>query len=258
MNKQNIRINKIPLRPADFRSRERKPLYLRLQEKLQLLIETGHWKPNERIPTERDIVEATGISINTVKKTLENLERGGYLHRRQGMGTFVTSPETFFGLHRYYGMQKDFGRELERHRKVLLSLTRFAPPDEVRRYLELGDNDEVFRLERLLYVRDRKTIHTFSWLPEAMFSGLDTLEPEAFEKRPLYELLAVEFNSPCRVSRELLSVDVADETTAAKLEIGPGTPLLRSVLIAYGYRDKPFEVRESRVLTDELRLYREF
>ena len=60
-------LNRSLLSPADFRSRGRTPLYARLEERLRHLIETGVWKANERIPTERELVDMTGIGIYTVK-----------------------------------------------------------------------------------------------------------------------------------------------------------------------------------------------
>ena len=258
MVNKNIGINKIHLSPADFRSREKKPLYVRLQERIQHLIEDGDWKPNERIPTERELVNITGISINTIKKALQSLEQDGYLQRRQGAGTFVTSPETFFGMHRFYGMLSDFGESMARHRKEVLSLDNMAVPEPIRRYLELESGERVFRLERLLYVSGIKTIHTFSWLPEKMFLGLNKLDKEEFVTIPLYELLAVRFNMPCRLSQELLSVRTAEPDIAAKLEIPTGIPLLCTNIIAFSYRNKPFEFRENRILTGDRKLYREF
>lgn len=251
-------LNRSLLSPADFRSRGRTPLYARLEERLRHLIETGVWKANERIPTERELVDMTGIGINTVKKALKDLEQAGYLQRRQGAGTFVTPPETLFGLHRYYGMMRDFGDNLGRHHKEFLSLQLEDASDDIRRYLALAPGVQVFRLERLLHVGGRKSIHTFSWLPANLFAGLDAVPVDEFTTFPLYELLATRFNVISRRSRELLAACTASAYVASLLEIPEGTPMLATAIISFDSRSRPFEFRRSCVLTDVMRLYREF
>lgn len=247
-----------PIRPSEFRKSSRTPLYARLQHRLQELLEGGHWKPNEQIPTERDIAQATGISINTIKQALANLVRDGYLYRRQGQGTFVTPPEAFFGVHRYYAMQKEFGTSLQRHKKKILSLQQGVRNAEAAALFTGNEEPLFYRLERLLYVGGKKTIYTCSWLPESLFAGFEKLSIEELEERPLYEVLGRLFLAPCRISRELLAVRRLDATIAAFLEVEQGTPALRSWMVASSYQDTPIEVRESFILTDDFMLYREF
>lgn len=249
---------KKPLSPSDFRRREKTPLYARLQEKLKGLIQSGYWKPDEQLPTERELASSAGISINTVKTALHNLVLEGYLHRKQGSGTFVSSPEDFFGVHRYYGMQKDFDLPLERHKKTVLSRCVAVVPDEIGRHFGLGEGVEAFRLERLLHVGGVRTIHTVSWLPLKLFEGFDAISDMEIMEDPLYAILAAKFNMPCRVSRELLSVREAPSDIARFLGIAENAPVLYSKLIACTYEDRAFEIRENHIATDNFMLYRSF
>lgn len=247
-----------PIRPSEFRKPSRTPLYARLQHRLQELIEAGHWPPNAQIPTERDIAQATGISINTIKQALSNLVRDGYLYRRQGQGTFVASPESFFGLHRYYAMRKDFNSGLERHKKTILSLQAGMTNPTAEAFFTDRGETRFYRLERLLHVGGKKTIYTCSWLPEHIFAGFEKLTSQELEHRPLYEVLACEFQAPCRISRELLSVRLLDAKTAALLDVEEGHPALYSQMVATSYNETTIEVRESFILTDDVMLHREF
>ena len=47
-------------------------------------------------------------------------------------------------------------------------------------------------------------------------------------------------------------------TGIALLEIPEGTPMLATAIISFDSRSRPFEFRRSCVLTDVMRLYREF
>lgn len=52
-------------------------------------IEEGLWKPGDKLPTERDLVEKFGIARNTLRKSLDRLEAAGKISRHVGRGTFV-------------------------------------------------------------------------------------------------------------------------------------------------------------------------
>jgi DNA-binding FadR family transcriptional regulator len=58
------------------------------------VISAGGLKPGERLPTERDLAEATGVGRAAVRSALQNLESRGLVLRHVGRGTFVAPDET--------------------------------------------------------------------------------------------------------------------------------------------------------------------
>lgn len=52
-------------------------------------IATGEWKPDEKIPSERELVSMTGTSRITVRGALQHLSTLGMIESRQGDGTYV-------------------------------------------------------------------------------------------------------------------------------------------------------------------------
>src|ERR1700733_1578691 len=61
----------------------------RLLSSLQDAIDSGRWKPGERIPTERALSERHGVARNTIRRALQQLEDAGRIVRLVGRGTFV-------------------------------------------------------------------------------------------------------------------------------------------------------------------------
>jgi GntR family transcriptional regulator len=49
----------------------------------------GLLQPGDRLPTAKEVVEATAINPNTVLKAYRELEREGLVEPRPGLGTFV-------------------------------------------------------------------------------------------------------------------------------------------------------------------------
>jgi len=60
-------------------------------EQVRLLLEPGKLGPDGKLPTERALCAALGVSRRAVRRALEVLEAEGRIWRRQGAGTFVGS-----------------------------------------------------------------------------------------------------------------------------------------------------------------------
>jgi ABC-type glycerol-3-phosphate transport system substrate-binding protein len=65
------------------------PIYHQLETLIREQIESGLWRPGERIPTETELCNQYGISRAPVRQALAALAADGLLSRRPGLGTFV-------------------------------------------------------------------------------------------------------------------------------------------------------------------------
>ena len=69
---------------------EREPrLYERLVDKILDLISSGAWKPGYRLPPERELSEAFGVSRTVVREAVKALEARSVLESTPGSGVFV-------------------------------------------------------------------------------------------------------------------------------------------------------------------------
>jgi len=68
------------------------PKYRQLIELMRSQIREGRFPAGARFPGEHDWAERCGVSRYTVREAQDELEREGYLVRRQGKGTFVRMP----------------------------------------------------------------------------------------------------------------------------------------------------------------------
>lgn len=65
------------------------PLYLQIIDRLKREISEGRLAPGVPLPSFRQLAEDLLVSVITVKRAYEELEREGIIFRRQGLGTFV-------------------------------------------------------------------------------------------------------------------------------------------------------------------------
>lgn len=68
------------------------PAGAQLAERLKALILEQRLPPGSRLPSERELIDRSGLSRVTVRAAVGMLETEGWLVRRQGLGTFVSEP----------------------------------------------------------------------------------------------------------------------------------------------------------------------
>ena len=64
-------------------------LYQQIVDGLKREVSEGRLKPGAALPSFRVLAEDLLVSVITVKRAYEDLERAGIIYRRQGLGTFV-------------------------------------------------------------------------------------------------------------------------------------------------------------------------
>ena len=67
------------------------PLYLQIIASLKREISEGRLEAGASLPSFRQLAEDLLVSVITVKRAYEELERDGIIYRRQGLGTFVST-----------------------------------------------------------------------------------------------------------------------------------------------------------------------
>lgn len=67
--------------------------YIEIYEYFRQLILDGEIKPGEKLPTEYDIVNQFSVSRHTVRQSIVELEREGYIYRQKGKGAFCANRE---------------------------------------------------------------------------------------------------------------------------------------------------------------------
>ena len=83
-------------------------LYEQIVGGLKRAISEGKLAPDSPLPSFRQLAEDLLVSVITVKRAYEELERDGIIYRRQGLGTFVAAA----GQDRSREVKLDHAREL--------------------------------------------------------------------------------------------------------------------------------------------------
>ena len=72
----------------------RVPIYQQLVRQVREAIARGEFRPDERLPSVRELAREVAVNPNTVARAYTELERDGTLVSRPGLGIFVARPGT--------------------------------------------------------------------------------------------------------------------------------------------------------------------
>lgn len=118
----------------------RTKVYEEVAARLRRLIADGHLRPGDKLPPERELAQALGVSRTSVRDAIRALQMAGLLEPRQGEGTVVreVSPESIMApLASALLTRRDLLADLMAVRKMIepamaREAARRATPDEIR------------------------------------------------------------------------------------------------------------------------------
>lgn len=73
--------------------RDKRPLYEQIAKKFEELIIRGIMKPDEAMPSIRQLAVELSINPNTIQKSYASLEQAGFTYSVSGRGSFVANVE---------------------------------------------------------------------------------------------------------------------------------------------------------------------
>lgn len=75
----------------EIQKTNRDPIYKQIVNQVIEMIQESQIKPEEKLPPERDLAKALGVSRGTIKKAYEYLVMNQFAYSAQGSGTYVSS-----------------------------------------------------------------------------------------------------------------------------------------------------------------------
>ena len=225
------------------------PLYAQVRARLIEAIAAGEWRPGEAIPSEADLARAFGVAIGTIRKAVDALVAERALVRRQGRGTFVTAHEGSRLLFHFFHIVAGDGRKVAPQVSTV-GFERDRATRQIAAALAIAPHDKVIRIRNVLSLEGRARIVDDITLPAELFPGL-TEKVFVARNNTIYHLYQSRFGINVLRTDERLRAVLADEELAALIGVAPRAPLLEIRRVALTFRDRPVELRLSRVDTSE-------
>jgi len=198
-----------------------KPTYKQIRLDIERRILTGEWPPGHRIPFEHQLMTRYGCSRMTVSKALSELAQAELIERRRRAGTFVRRPSFLSAVLKITDIRAEISALGRSYAYELIKSSRRATSAADR--IRLG----VKKTGKVVAIACRHCADGVPFAVEDRLIDLDAV-PEAtaanFAAEPPGSWLL--HHVPWTEAEHSIRAIVADEETAAALDIAVGAPCL--------------------------------
>lgn len=211
-------------RARTARSNRGKLLYEDVIDLVERLIVEQDLQPGDMLPSQGELAELAQVSLITVRRALEELEREGRVRRHQGLGTFLARPKILSSPTRtgaLGGTLDDGGSARVGTR--LIGIEPAQPSRDVAAALDLGAGEQVWMVRRVRLLNGKPSIAERALIPVSLAPRLD----EVFTGGSLYRTLAEEYGIEDDFEEQVLEVRPADAEVRALLRLPARAQVVR-------------------------------
>jgi len=212
------------------------PLHVQAEELLRNMIKDPQYSNGKFLPNEVDLAQQLAISRTTLRQALNKLVYEGLLIRKKGVGTKVAAASVSSKSNNWLSFSQEMKARGIPIKNFELHISWILPEESIADFFEIGHDIKVLKLERLRGRLEEPFVYFVSYFhPRTGLTG-----DEDF-KRPLYEILEMDYHVIANLSKEEISAQGADKFIASKLEINSGSPVLLRKRYVYDQDERPIE-----------------
>ena len=222
-------------------------LYEQVVDYVEKLISERGLIPGDLLPSYAELAELTGVSLITVRRALEELERAGKVRRHQGLGTFLARPRILTEPTRTGSLLETLAQSgktqaVETLATKVLRMRRGLPPPDIAQALRIPADAHVWQLRRQRMIDGHPAVVETSVIPVALAPGLDERVSEL--DGSLYDLLNREFGLDDAYEEQYLEVIMPAQEERRLLSIPPRTYAVRIRGLSLDKAGTPFDCFE--------------
>lgn len=224
------------------------PAYQQISEILRAEIASQVWPAGIALPNEKKLSDRFSVSIGTIRRAIENMERDGLVIKMQGLGTFVQAnslPEAHYqGIHPFRLNQES--TPTADKEVVLTELTRLELTTaslEEAKALGLSKGDPIWMIEVQHRLHGQLVAYEHLCVSQRQFPGL-TKDMLTQTGGNLYRLAAEVFKMRIGQMVDEVSMKSMAPHVANLFNKAANEPSLRVFRITHSMDDTPIEKRE--------------
>jgi GntR family transcriptional regulator len=215
------------------------PKYRRVADSLASDIAAGQLKAGDRLPSERTLAEAMGISRMTARQALRHLTERGIVTTRVGHGSFVGVPAIQQELASLTGFTEEMERQGRHAASIVVEAARRPPEPGTADALDLSAGAEVWRIARIRFVDGQPV--AIETTEVAADIAPDLLDRADLGRSSLYATLRAHYGLRPATAEQSLAAAVADPSVALPLGLPVGAPVLRLTRLTRDAEGRAFE-----------------
>jgi GntR family histidine utilization transcriptional repressor len=200
---------------------QEKPRYQQLKDLIIQRISSGDLRPNDRVPSENELVQAQSVSRMTANRALRELNDEGYVNRIAGRGTFVSDFRSQSHVLEVQNIADEIADRGHAHTCEVLRQSRQHARGEVAKALHVEQGVDIFHLTLVhfenglpIQVEDRHVVADFA--PACLEQNFQRVTPSAY-------LTSI---APLQEAEQVVRAQVPNAAVREHLKMEEGEPSL--------------------------------
>lgn len=196
-------------------------LYFQLYEIFQKKIESNEWAVGSMIPTEEELCKMFEVSRATVRTSLLELVRHGYLKRHPGRGTFVLRNIISDGLSMSTNFSEFLLEEGTQFSTNVLAQTVMMPIDDLDIRLDIPKDKHVIYIKRLRLIDSRPVLLQETYIP---YHICPLLLEEEIGHQSIFSLFENKFGIKITKAKNYIEITFLNNEEARLVGLNEGSP----------------------------------
>ena len=224
--------------------------YLKVYNDLAEKIESEEYAVNEKLPSEKMLMESYSVSRDTIRKALNKLAQNGYINKVNGKGSIVLDTQKFnfpvSNVVSFKEISKELGQEASTKVELLECTT---PSKQTMKNLNLAAGEKVWKIIRTRNIDGQKVILDKDFIPEKYMPHLT----EEICEDSLYRYVEQELGYKISHARKEITVQYASQEDDKYLDMHKFEMIVLIKSYTYLEDTSLFQYTESRHRPDKFK-----
>ncbi|MFC8521087.1 GntR family transcriptional regulator [Streptomyces sp. NPDC057257] len=230
-----------------------KPRSQQIADELREAIQSGHYRPGAKLPSQRALAEQYDAARNTVDEALKILSREGLVTSEWGRGVFVREKRALIrlGSDRYSPKYRETGlspfliecaKQGKTGRFEVLGIERVKPDPEVAKQLKVSEKSKsVLRRENVFYADEDPVYRVTTLIPWSIAQGTGLTQEEVPHQYGIHGVFEETGHIMARINDEITARMPTPEEVQ-HLKLPPGVPVIEVVHTSIDQAGEPYEL----------------
>lgn len=224
---------------------DRKLRYQHVYDLVLAIVSERGLGPGDRLPSTTELAEIAEVSMMSVRRALDELERAGRIQRKQGLGTFVAEPRIASDPTRPGELLHtliDEGGGLPAVTSSLITVGVGLPSSTIATALGVEPGQPVWEIWRRRSIGDAGRILERAVLPLSRVPAIDKDRLERGES--LYRFIEERYGITDDYTEQAFEVDAPSSWESEQLELTAGDPIVRVRGVSFDSEGQAFDCFE--------------
>ena len=233
----------------DFLKHDKRPLYLKIKEHIESLIDQEIYEAGDKLPSETSFAKELDVSRASLREALRVLEKEGKIIKSQGVGTFVSKPIPRFkrGIEELFSVTDTIKNEGFTPGTRGLEVKKETIDKNLALKMNIKKDKEILKLQRIRTADDKAVVFCIDYLNTNLFP----INIDDDFSHSLFDLLENKYDLEIKYAVTEIIPVTANDLLMEKLNVKKHAPILLLEQMHYDNQERLFLYSKNYFRSDQ-------